>query len=121
MSGTPSMAQQPTYLDLVNAAERVGGNDALREMLPMLQEMLERDAPAIDVLLVQGDALGAGKLLHSLKGCMPIFCYEPLCNAVVELEMQAKTGQLDAVVAGYAVLRPQLQQLQLEIGAYMAA
>ena len=121
MSDNPSMAQQVTHLDLVSAAERVGGNEALREMLPMLQEMLERDAPVIDVLLAQGDAPGAGKLLHSLKGCMPIFCHEPLCNGVAALELQAKSGQLDAVRSGYATLRPQLLALQHEISAYMGA
>ncbi len=121
MSDTLSSAQQATHLDLVNAPERVGGSDALREMLPMLTDMLERDGPVIDALLAQGDVQAAGKLLHSLKGCMPIFCHAPLCDAVAALEFSAKAGQLDVVRAGYATLRPQLQQLQREICVYMAA
>lgn len=124
MSDPLSLAQQPTHLDLVHAPERVGGEESLREMLPMLMEMLERDGPVIDALLAQGDTQAAGKLLHSLKGCMPIFCHEPVCNAVAALEMSAKsaTGDgVDSVRAGYADLRPQLQQLQREISAYMAA
>lgn len=120
MSDSLSSAQQPTYLDVVNAPERVGGNEALREMLPMLTDMLERDGPVIEALLAQGDVQAAGKLLHSLKGCMPIFCREPVCNAVAALELSAKAAQLDVVRAGYATLRPQLQQLQREIGVYMA-
>ena len=121
MSDSLSSAQQPTHLDLVNAPERVGGNEALREMLPMLTDMLQRDGPAIDALLAQGDVQAAGKLLHSLKGCMPIFCHEPVCNAVAALELQAKSDQLDTVRSGYAALRPQLQALQREISVYMAA
>lgn len=121
MSVTPSAAPAPTHLDLVNAPERVGGEDAMREMLPMLSDMLERDGPVIDDLLVQGDVIAAGKLLHSLKGCMPIFCHEALCTAVADLEMTAKKGLLDEVRAGYATLRPQLQQLRAEIQQYMAA
>lgn len=121
MSDSLSTAQLPTHLDLVNAPERVGGDNALREMLPMLTDMLERDGPVIDALLARGDVQGVGKLLHSLKGCMPIFCHEPVCNAVAALELSAKTSQLDAVRVGYATLRPQLLQLQREISDYMAA
>lgn len=121
MSVTPFAAPLPTHLDLVNAPERVGGEDAMREMLPMLSDMLERDGPVIDDLLVQGDVQAAGKLLHSLKGCMPIFCHEPLCKAVADLEMTSKKGQLDEARTGYAALRPQLQQLQHEINVYMTS
>jgi len=121
MSDTPSLAPPPTHLDLVNAPERVGGDDAMRQMLPMLMEMLERDGPAIEAALAQGDTQMVGKLLHSLKGCMPIFCHEPLCDAVTALELSSKTAPVDVVRSSYAALAPQLRQLQVEINRYMGA
>lgn len=120
MSETSSTAPPPTHLDLVNAPERVGGQEAMRQMLPMLMDMLERDGPVIEAALAQGDAQTVGKLLHSLKGCMPIFCHEPLCNAVAALELSSKTGALDVIRPAYATLRPQLEQLRDEIRRYMA-
>lgn len=120
MSNTPLMAQLPLHLDLAQAAARVGGEDALRTMLAMLREMLERDGPLIENALAHGDAPTASKLLHSLKGCMPLFCFSPLCDQVAGLEQLSKTAAADTLQAPYAALKVELQQLNSEIGRYLA-
>ena len=120
MSDTAPVGQKLWLLDVVEAANRVGGEEALREMLPLLTDLLERDGPLIEQALANGDAATASKLLHSLKGCMPLFCVASLCEEVAQFEHLSKTAPADALQNGYANLRPQLQQLNAEIKKYLA-
>ena len=57
------------HLDIERALEQIGDEQALKGMLPMLQDMLERDLPQIETFLASQDVRGANPLLHSLKGC----------------------------------------------------
>lgn len=108
------------YLDVQRALRQVGNVEALRNMLPMLQELLERDVPQIAHLLDTEDATGASRLLHSLKGCMPIFCTPTLCEHLEKVEQLSKSGVALEVGRAYSALMPQLQALQLEIDRYLA-
>jgi HPt (histidine-containing phosphotransfer) domain-containing protein len=92
----------------------------MRSMLPMLQELLERDLPQIRQALAVGDARAANPLLHSLKGCMPIFCTPALCVQLAEVELMSKTGDGAEVGEAFAELSPKLDHLQNEIAQYLA-
>lgn len=108
-----------TYLDVDRALEQVGEIAVLHEMLDMLQASLDRDLPQIPALLAKGDVRSANRLLHALKGFIPIFCVESLCEQVAAVESLSKSGSAGDVAAAYAPLEPKLQQLQAEIDAHM--
>ena len=107
------------YLDVDRALEQVGEVEALHEMLDMLQSSLDRDLPQINALLAQGDAKGANRLLHALKGFIPIFCVDALCDHVTAVELISKTGTAAEIAVAYVPLEPKLRQLQTEIDDHM--
>jgi HPt (histidine-containing phosphotransfer) domain-containing protein len=88
-------------------------------MLDMLQASLDRDVPLIAQLLAQQDVGAANRLLHSLKGFIPIFCVDALCDHVAQVEQMSKTLGSAEVGSAYALLAPKLQQLQAEIDQYL--
>ena len=108
-------------LDIARALEQVGDEQALRGMLPMLQEMLDRDLPRIQQCFDQQDVRGANPMLHSLKGCLPIFCAPALCDHVAQVEQMTKAGVGPEVGEAFALLSPKLQQLQQEVAFYLAS
>ncbi len=103
------------HLDVPRALQQVGDMEALQGMLPMLQELLDRDVEHIGQLLAAGDVRTANGLLHALKGCMPIFCTPSLCEQLAQVEFLSKTASADVVGVGYTALTPKLKELQLEI------
>jgi HPt (histidine-containing phosphotransfer) domain-containing protein len=120
MSMTSANGQSWVYLDIARALEQIGDEQAMRSMLPMLQELLERDLPQIRQSLATGDARAANPLLHSLKGCMPIFCAPALCEQLASVEHMSKTEDGVAVGVVFAELDPKLELLQSEIAQYLA-
>ena len=111
----------PALLDIPRALEQIGDADALRSMMPMLEELLVRDLPQIAQFMAAGDVRAANPLLHSLKGCMPIFCVPHLCEHLAQVEQLSKAGDALTVSGAYAALEPQLQRLLAEVQAYLAA
>jgi len=120
MSTTSPPGQAWVYLDIARAVEQVGTMETLRSMLPMLQELLERDLPQIERFLADGDVRSANPLLHSLKGCMPIFCAPALCEHLAQVEQLSKAGGSVEVGGAYAQLSPKLQVLQHEVALYLS-
>jgi HPt (histidine-containing phosphotransfer) domain-containing protein len=120
MSMTSANGQSWVYLDIALALQQIGDEQAMRSMLPMLQELLERDLPQIRQSIASGDPRGANPLLHSLKGCMPIFCAPTLCTQLAYVEQISKTGDGAEVGAAFAELDPKLGHLQSEIAQYLA-
>lgn len=119
MTATFPDSQGPAYLDIERALEQVGDVSALHGMLDMLQDTLDRDVPQISKLLLDQDVKSANRLLHSLKGFIPIFCVDALCDHVAQVEMLSKTQGSAEVGSAYSHLAPKLQQLQTEIDHYL--
>ena len=119
----PSQSPQAglTLLDIDLALAQIGDVEAMNDMLAMLEESLVRDIPEISALLEKGDGLGANRLLHALKGFIPIFCQPALCLEVARVEGISKhIGHAD-VAPAYAALRPQLEQLRAEVSNQLMA
>ena len=112
--------QVRVQLDIARALEQIGDEAAMRGMLPMLQELLKRDVPKITQLLANHDVRGANPLLHSLKGCLPIFCNPALCEHMAEVEHMSKAGEDPEVGEAFDLLLPKLQDLQKEVTQYLA-
>ncbi|QDL54579.1 Hpt domain-containing protein [Rhodoferax aquaticus] len=119
MSTTSQNGQGFTFLDVERALDQVGDVAALHEMLDMLQDSLERDVPKIAALLAEGNVKSANRLLHALKGFIPIFCIDALCDHVTRVETFSKTASAEDVTPLYAVLRNDLEKLQSDIDHYM--
>ena len=119
MTATSNGTQDTEFLDIDRALGQIGDVSALHEMLDMLQDSLDRDAPQISLLLKNQDVQAANRLLHSLKGFIPIFCVDALCDHVAQVEMLSKTQGAEEVGAAYVHLLPKLQQLQAEIDQYL--
>ncbi|WP_394789667.1 Hpt domain-containing protein [Rhodoferax sp.] len=112
---------QPVYLDLDLAISQIGDAAALPGMLGMLEESLARDIPKISEVLAAGDVLAANRLLHPLKGFLPIFCGDALCANVSRVEALSKAGACAVVAPAYAALRPELELLLAEVTHFLNA
>ncbi|NVO05169.1 MAG: Hpt domain-containing protein [Rhodoferax sp.] len=117
----PESPASPVYLDTELALSQIGDAETMNGMLLMLQESLARDIPLVSELLAAGDMAGANRVLHALKGFIPIFCDMPLCEQVVRVEGLSKDSQSTAVAPAYRALRPELERLQSEVAAYLKA
>lgn len=111
----------PVILDIDLALSQIGDVDAMNDMMVLLEESLARDVPQVTTLLKNGDIVGANRLLHALKGFIPIFCPESFCEKVVYVEGLSKGAGDPDLAPAYASLRPQLETLLAEVSAYLAA
>jgi HPt (histidine-containing phosphotransfer) domain-containing protein len=116
---TLSDSQNFEFLSIDSALEQIGDAPTMLGMLTMLEESLGRDIPAIGQLLVQGEVRAANRLLHTLKGLVPIFCVPAFCQHVTRVEELSKTGAVAEVSAAYFALMPELEQLQSEVTLYL--
>jgi len=107
------------FLDIRIALEQIGDAQTLHGMLSMLEESLSNDIPRIEALLVAGDVRGANRLLHSMKGVIPIFCATPFCQHVAQVEELSKVAEAADVRMAYAMLQPELEQLHAEVAGYL--
>jgi HPt (histidine-containing phosphotransfer) domain-containing protein len=110
---------EPYFLDVELAISQIGDVQTMQGMLTMLEETLARDVPLITQLLESGDHVAANRLLHPLKGFIPIFCGEALCAHVTKVEEMSKIGPSSAVLAAYGQLRVELEQLATEVSIYL--
>jgi hypothetical protein len=109
--------QAPIYLDLDGAVAQVGDLPSVLGILAMVEETLGRDIPQITNFLAQDNVPGAGRLLHALKGFIPIFCRAALCEHVTKVEALSKQGSSAEVGPAFDALRPELEQLLTEVSA----
>lgn len=103
------------YLDLDGALEKMGDLPALTDLLGMLQVSLTRDIPRIEQLLAQENVLLANRMLHALKGFIPIFCSDALCAEVAAVELLSKTASAAEMATAYASLSSKLRLLQQDV------
>ena len=103
------------HLDLPAALSNIGEESAVRNMLRMLADLLAQDVPKIQQALLSRDLASAARLLHSLKGSMPIFCSPPICDQVALVERLSKQGESNQAQQAYVQLDAAFVELVLEI------
>lgn len=116
MSNTVSA---PIYLDTGLAVAQIGDIPSALNILSMVEETLRNDIPRITQLLATNDVPGAKRMLHALKGFMPILCSAALCEHVSRVEALSKDGASAEVGQAFAALQPELEQLLAEISTYL--
>ena len=99
----------------------MGSETALRKILATVMTSLAADLPAIEAALQTGDVTTANRMLHAIKGYMPIFGSDALIEQVVAVEKLSKTESAAVVLASYAQLGPELHGLLAEIQQYLNA
>jgi HPt (histidine-containing phosphotransfer) domain-containing protein len=107
------------YLNTEHAVEQFGDVETLVPMLTMLEESLARDIGQIAEFLGAEDVAAANRLLHPMKGFLPLFCREALCEELGAVEMMSKNGSVAEVTPAYAALQPKLEQLLVEVSAFL--
>ena len=114
----PSGAQYKA-LNLAGAMEFLGDAQAVRDLLAPLVRALDADLPHIEQLLEGGDLATLARMLHSMKGFVPVFCFEPLAQELVRVEKAARALDTLAVRADVAALLPRLRRLAGEAQDYL--
>lgn len=109
----------PVYLDAEGALTQIGDVETLNGMMVMLEESLARDIPLISAHFQAGDVVAANRLLHGIKGFVPIFCREAFCKQVVEVEALSKDSNSTLAGPAYEALRPDLEQLLADVNEYL--
>ena len=99
----------------------MGSETALRKILATVMTSLAADLPAIEAALQTDNVTTANRMLHAIKGYMPIFGSDALIEQVVAVEKLSKTEPAAEVQAPYAQLGSELQGLLTEIQQYLNA
>lgn len=115
-----SSASHPIYLSIDRAMEFIGDANGVLTLLKTLYTTLGDDLPRIQALLDQDDMHGANRLLHQLKGFIPVFCVDSLVEQVVKVEHLSKHAESSDVRAAYRHLAPQLETLRMEVATYLS-
>lgn len=106
-------------LDVKRAIDFVGDEAGVHIMMPMLAASLSSDVPEILRLLQAGDVKAANRLLHPLKGFVPVFCVDAVIDQVTAVEVLSKSAAASEVLPRFAEILPTLERLQAELHAYM--
>ena len=115
------LASFPIYgrLNVQGALDFLGDAQALQDMLPILCATLEKDVPAVTLLLAQGERHAAARCLHSLKGFVPVFCHEDLEAELVSVERLCCSADSPGIDAAFDHLAPKLLVLAQEAAHYL--
>ncbi|AGX87863.1 Hpt domain-containing protein [Candidatus Symbiobacter mobilis] len=98
----------------------MGSHASLARILETVVASLAPELPRIGKALHAGDAASANKVLHSIKGYMPIFACDALIERVTSVEKISKTEPASVVLPLYTELEPQLERLVAEIREFLA-
>lgn len=113
-------AHQFSDLDVPRGVSMMGSEASLRKILDTVQDSMAGNLPEIAAALDQGDVTVANRLLHAIKGYLPIFASDALVERVSEVEKISKTEPAATVAPLYAELAPRLASLLGEIRVFLA-
>lgn len=97
----------------------MGSQAALRKILVTVLSSLSADVPAIEAALHAGEVANANRLLHAIKGYLPIFGSDDLVSRVSAVEKLSKTESAAVVQGQFQMLAPELRHLLAEIDVFL--
>jgi HPt (histidine-containing phosphotransfer) domain-containing protein len=115
LAGTAAVAR----LDVARGVGMMGSEPALRKILVAVVGSLETDLPAIQGALQARDVVTANRLLHAIKGYMPIFGTDAMVELVAAVEKLSKTESAETLRPHCLRLEPELQGLLTEIQSFL--
>ena len=117
---TASAVAAAPCLDVERGVGMMGSATSLKKILKTVEVSLAGNIPEIGLALAAGDIKTANRLLHAIKGYVPIFCSDALIEQVVHVEGLSKTGSATDVAPLFVALTPALEMLLTQIRAYIA-
>jgi HPt (histidine-containing phosphotransfer) domain-containing protein len=120
-SGPVSSGRAPgeRFLNVERGISMLGSEQSLRMILQTVNGSMMHDIPEISRLLEAGEVPTANRLLHAIKGYVPVFCSDALIEQVIYTERLSTTGTAEVVKPAFAALAPKLQSLLTEVQLYM--
>lgn len=109
-----------SHLNVERGIGMMGSDASLRKILVNVETSLACNIPEIWTALEVGDVAVANRLLHAIKGYVPIFCTDALVEQVVQVEQLSKTEPVVVVKPAFADLAPKFEALLNEIRTYVA-
>jgi HPt (histidine-containing phosphotransfer) domain-containing protein len=119
METNSTFANAAPLLDVARGVGMMGSESGLRKILKTVVLSMTADLPKIESALQAGDVPTANRLLHAIKGYMPIFACDPLVELVTAVEKLSKTAPIEQVQSPYQQLGPQLHALVAEIEIFL--
>lgn len=115
------MSARPfSNLDVARGVSMMGSDASLRTILKTVQVNMAGNLPEMAAALANGDVASVNRLLHAIKGYVPIFAFDALVVQVTELEKISKTEPVTTVAPLYAELAPRMEALLGEIRSFLA-
>lgn len=96
VSNPPISALQETnmkYLDINGARDRLGDDELLQQMLVMLSESLPEETAQFNALMAENNLHAAARVLHKIKGVIPLFCDEATVRILQQLEVMLQQNE----------------------------
>lgn len=119
MNSHPSSTPTGSRLDIARGVGMMGSQAALCKILVTVLASMSADVPAIEAALQAGEVANANRLLHAIKGYMPIFGSDALVSQVTAVEKLSKTESAAVVLVQYQALAPELRQLLADIEVFL--
>lgn len=116
----PQHSHETIHLDIERAIGYTGDAAAAADLLQMVEQNLGPDIDNIWQKLEAGDMAAAGRLIHAIKGFVPIFCHDLLVEEVTRAEALSKTQSAASFKLVFADLAPALLLLLKDIRAYLS-
>lgn len=115
----PAPWRAAVFLDIERAIGYTGDEAATRELLQMVEQSLASDVDRIEQHLEAGDLAAACRLMHAIKGFIPIFCCDQLIERVTRAQAMSRSHTTESFKPVFADLAPDLMVLRQEIGVYL--
>lgn len=120
MSSTPQVSPAPV-LDTERALAMLENQEHVQPMIELLLSTVPADLEQIDTHLQADDRASAHRVLHQLKGFLPMFCAEGFGQDLREVTSLLKDGDPSGFDQKFPSVRARLQQLCDEAQAYLDA
>jgi HPt (histidine-containing phosphotransfer) domain-containing protein len=88
-------------------------------LLQPLVLSLTKDIGEIERLLGQADMPGVARILHSLKGFIPVFCHAEFAAQLVDIEKRSRSDASPQMVEQVQALLQPLRQLAQESNSFL--
>jgi signal transduction histidine kinase/CheY-like chemotaxis protein len=124
VSNPPISSSQETnmkYLDINGARDRLGDDELLQQMLVMLSESLPDETAQFNALMAENNLQAAARVLHKIKGVIPLFCDEQTVRILQQLEVMLQQNEdTPEMRENLTALLERLNQFKAELMQWLA-
>lgn len=108
------------YLDINAARQLIGDEELVDEMLVMLHQSLGQDWQRFEALMAECQFIKAEKVLHQLRGVMPLFSDEGTADVLHHLDILLKDTSDEMKIQDKLIaLQFRMQGFQMELNEWI--